>query len=296
MSERGVVYDLGYVPYEGDRLGRAAAMRAVVGDGVRRVLGLRRKARKKILPWAVVVIATLPAIVIVGLSVFLQDFEGPQAGEVFGGHPETFSFIGTVVVLFTALAAPELLVPDREEGVLAVYSSRPLRARDYLLARAAALGTVIGLLLLIPQLLMYVGFAALSSEGLASALIGNADDLVQVGLTIGAYIFGYGGPALLVATYAKRLGRATGTYLAIMFALQIIADVLSEAGSSLGKYAALISLRQHPSVVRDWIFDRTSRGHAMTEAGWSPWVALLIILVVAGAAVVIASRRYRSEI
>ncbi len=81
-----------------------------------------------------------------------------------------------------------------------------------------------------------------------------------------------------------------------MFGLQVIADVLGETDPSLNRATALMSLRQHPSVVRDWIFDRTSSGHAMIEAGWSPWVALLVILVVALAAVLIGVRRYRTEI
>ncbi len=49
MTE-GVVYDLGYRPHEGERLGRAGAVRALYRDGLRRVLGLRRRARAKIWP------------------------------------------------------------------------------------------------------------------------------------------------------------------------------------------------------------------------------------------------------
>ena len=62
MSERtGAVFDLGYKPYEGQRLGRSGAIRTIIKDGVRRVLGLRRKARKKIYPWSMVGLAILPA-------------------------------------------------------------------------------------------------------------------------------------------------------------------------------------------------------------------------------------------
>ena len=45
MSE-GVVYDLGYRPHEGDRLGRAGALRALYRDGLRRVPRRRQGLRQ----------------------------------------------------------------------------------------------------------------------------------------------------------------------------------------------------------------------------------------------------------
>ena len=69
MSDRtGVVYDLGYQPYEGQRLGRGGAIKAMIKDGLRRTFGIRRKARKKVYPWGLVSLAFLPAAVFVGLS------------------------------------------------------------------------------------------------------------------------------------------------------------------------------------------------------------------------------------
>ena len=70
MTNRGVVYDLGYAPHEGPRLGRSGAIVATIKDGVRRVLGLRRRARKKILPWGLFAVAFLPAVAFIGLSFF----------------------------------------------------------------------------------------------------------------------------------------------------------------------------------------------------------------------------------
>ena len=42
-----VIYDRGYRTYDGPRLGPKGARRAVYKDGVRRVLGLGRKARRR---------------------------------------------------------------------------------------------------------------------------------------------------------------------------------------------------------------------------------------------------------
>ena len=68
---QGAVYDLGYEPYDGERLGRSGARRTVFWDGIRRVLGIRRKARRKVLPWTLIVIAVIPAIVVVGIGFFV---------------------------------------------------------------------------------------------------------------------------------------------------------------------------------------------------------------------------------
>ncbi len=295
MSD-GVVYDLGYSPHEGPRLGRAAAVRATIGDGLRRVLGLRRKARKKVFPWTLLAIAAIPAIVFVGLAFFLGEFT-PDAESPFGGHPEYFNLAGTMVMIFAALAGPELLIPDRNEGVLAVYSSRPMRASDYLLARGAALFGVVGFFLLVPQMLMYIGFASLDADGFMSAIIGNTDDFLRVIVTTAVYVVAYGAPSLLIAAFSNRSGAAIGTYLAVMLVLTGLAHAVVDggAGDTISKMAALAALFEHPHVVRDLIFDRSSTGLVAVDAGWSAWVSLVVILAVAAAAAVISTLRYRRE-
>jgi len=294
MTE-GVVYDLGYAPHDGPRLGRSAAIRATIGDGLRRVLGLRRRARKKVFPWALLAIPVILAVVFVGQAFFLGEFN-PDAESPYGGYPEFFGLVRTIVMIFAALAGPELLIPDRVEGVLALYSSRPMRANDYLLARGAALGGVVGFFLLVPLLLMYVGFAALDADGFVSAAIGNADDLVQIVLATAAYVVGYGAPALLVAVFAKRMAPASAAYVGVMIPLNFVArDVANASSDGVGRFAALLAVFDHPHVVRDWIFDRAGNDLAVLNAGFDEWVALAVILVVAAVTGFVAVRRYRRE-
>jgi ABC-2 type transport system permease protein len=295
MTERtGAVFDLGYKPYEGQRLGRSGAIRTIIKDGFRRVLGLRRKARKKVYPWSLVAIAFLPAAVFVGLAFFIGDFI-PEADSPFGGHAEYIALTGAIVLLFVALAAPELLIPDREEGVLAVYSSRPITAWDYILARAGSLFAVVAAFVLVPNLLMYIGFAALDSRGLASALVGNVDDLLKIVAAMLAYIVGYGAPALLIATYATRTGPAAGTFLALMFGSAAFAEAFQRIDFVGARFGTLLALIQHPEVVRDWVFDQRPTS-APTAAGFEPWASAVVILLIAGLAALLMHRRYRSEL
>jgi ABC-2 type transport system permease protein len=293
-DETGAVFDLGYKPYEGTRLGRSGAIRAMIKDGMRRVMGIRRKARRKVYPWTLVAFAVLPAVVFVGLAFSLSAFS-PDAESPFGGHAEYMGLTGAIVMLFLALAAPELLISDREEGVLSVYSSRPMTAWDYIGARAGALFAVVASFVLFPNILMYLGFAALDADGLGSALVGNLGDLGKVLMATTAYIVGYGAPALLISTYAKRTGPAAGIYLAIMFGSAGFAEAFQDVNFTGARYGTLLSFLQHPEVIRSWVFDQTQTA-APINAGFEPWASLLVIILVAVISVILMYRRYREEL
>ena len=290
----GAVFDLGYKPYEGERLGRSGAIKAIVKDGVRRVMGLRRKARKKVYPWTLVVLAVVPAAVFVGLAFIWGSF-APDADSPFGGIAEYMGWSGAMVMLFVALAAPELLIPDREEGVLAVYSSRPLTAGDYVAARIGALFTVVASFILLPNLLMYVGLAALDSRGLGAALIGDVDDLARVLATMLAYIAGYGAPALLISTYLKRTGPAAGTYLAVMFGSAAFAEAFQRIDFVGARFGTMLSVLQHPEIIRNWVFDSPQEA-APIAAGFEPWASAIAIALLGIVTVYLMHRRYRLEL
>ncbi len=292
MSNRGVVYDLGYTPYEGDHLGRRGAIRSTYRDGIYRVLGIKRRARKKILPWTLAAFAVLPAIVFVGFAFLLTTFS-PDAESPFGSHADYFELTGTVVLLFVALAAPELLIPDRREGVLSIYSSRPLLPDDYVGARFVSLLTVIAGFMLIPQVLMYVGFAALDANGVFSTLWSNAGDIPRILASTAVYAVAYAPIALLVATIANRKSAATGVFLGGLLMGTILSAALIEATALEGRrYAAMLSVGELPTHVNDWIWGTASIA-PMAEAGFDPWVSLVVMAGIAAVATGIVVWRYR---
>ena len=273
----GVVYDLGYVPHDGARLGRTAAIRAMVIDGVRRVMGIRRKARRKVFPWLMFGIAVIPAVVFVGLAFFLQDFS-PDAREVFGSHANYYDLAGVPTFVFVALAAPELLIPDRVQGVLAVYSSRPISSRDYVLARLGTLGVLVIGFTLIPQLLMYVGFAAIDPDGFLSAVVGNWPELWKMAAASAALFAGWGAIGFLVSVFANRMTAARALFLGGLVASGGLAEALAQSGAfDLARYGALGAFIDHPFHIRDWIFGiRSATVPAISDFG--PWVSLVVIL------------------
>lgn len=293
-SDQGVVFDLGYQPHEGDRLGRRGAIFATIRDGLRRILGIRRKARKKVMPWLLFGIALLPVVAVVGISFFVEDIFSGGVDNPFAGHPNIFTITSSVFFIFTALAGPELLIPDRVEGVLSVYASRPMRVSDYLGARAAALAIAAGGFLIVPQFILYFGLASLHPDGLFSGLVDNVSDIPKFMLASLFYLLAYGAPAFLVGLFAKRLGPAWGIYLAFMWLSSIFAVVITQATSGIGKYAALIALSIHPDIVMDWIFGRTTFREGLSGADFDPIWSAGIIVGIAVVTWIIGIRRYRS--
>jgi ABC-2 type transport system permease protein len=148
------ILDRGYRTYDGPRLGAAGAVRSLVLHTVRRVLGVRRPARTKILPILCAVIAYLPALVFVGVAALIPDDRLQES--FLPSYGEYYGFITSALVVFAAFVAPEALCPDRRSGLLGLYLAAPLTRTTYVLGKAAS---VFGLLLigtLGPPLLLLV--------------------------------------------------------------------------------------------------------------------------------------------
>lgn len=293
MSDRGgVVYDLGYVPHDGERRGRGGAIRAMIGDGVRRVMGIRRKARRKVFPWVMFGIALLPAIVFVGLAFFVGNFV-PDVESPFGSHADYYALAGVPTFIFVALAAPELLIPDRVQGVLSVYSSRPISSRDYVIARLGTLGLLVVGFTLVPQILMYIGFAALDSDGFLSAILGNWPELWRMIAVSSALFAGWGAAGFLISVFANRTTTARVLLLGGLVGSSGLAAALSESGAfDLARYASLASILDHPFYVRDWVYGSSS-DTVPAAAGFGPEVSLLVIIVGIALAASVPIIRYR---
>lgn len=158
MNVRGDarIVERGFQRYEGRRSGVPGAIRSVSWEAIRATLGIGRKASQKIFPVIAVVIAYLPAVVFIGIAVLAPgDVLDP---EDFADYANYYGFIILAIVLFAALVAPEVLVSDRRNGMLALYLSTPLSRVTYLLAKTLAVAATLGLVTLGPPLLLLVGY------------------------------------------------------------------------------------------------------------------------------------------
>lgn len=286
MAE-GVVFDLGYQRHEGPRLGRRGALRALVYDGLRRVFGLRRKLRRKVMPFLLVAIAVLPALFFVAIGVIAGEFD---ASATLFGHPEYFDLTGAIALVFCALAAAELLVPDRSAGTLAVYASRPLTTLDYLAGRAAALAAVVLGFLYLPHVVLFFGRAWVSPRGFGTHVVDNIEILWQTALGSAVYMVAFAAPAFLVAAFSSRIAVSAGVYLGVMTISGPTSRALVDAGfDPLG----LTALQHHPGYVKDWIMGSSTRTWIPEDAGFDAWASLAVIAVATAAAFAVVVARYR---
>ncbi|MEX0826935.1 MAG: hypothetical protein WD184_09335 [Acidimicrobiia bacterium] len=286
MAE-GVVFDLGWRPHDGPRLGRAGARRAIYRDGLRRVLGLRRRARRKVFPIAMLSIAILPSLFFVALSVIAGEFD---ASATFFGHSEYFDLTGALVLIFTALAASELLIPDRVNGTLSVYASRPLTTADYVSMRAASLATVVFGFLWLPHVVLFLGRAWV--EGFGSYVTENFEVLGQTALASAVYFLAFAPLGFLVAAFSKRSSLAAGVFLGVVTISSAATRGLIEAGID---FMGLFAFQHHPGYVKDWIMGSDTHQWIPEDAGFDPAVSLLVVVVVAAlSSIAVPARQKRA--
>ena len=150
MSQpQGEIFDLGYQHYDGPRGGRLQAVWSLWTNGFRTTLGLGRGARAKILPALMSLVAIAPSAVFLVLAAVMPFT--PPASEA---HVAFFRATAILLLLFAAIIAPELLIPDRRSGVFTLYLVRPLTAFDYVAARWSAFLIVILAVTLCGQVLI----------------------------------------------------------------------------------------------------------------------------------------------
>jgi ABC-2 type transport system permease protein len=165
MSEsRGVVFDLGYQHYDGPREGRMRARKALWANGVRTALGLGRGSRAKILPWLLFIAAIAPAVVLALIA--SQIGEMPIPGVEIPGHAGYYRIVSVILLLFSAIIAPELLCPDRRDGVIHLYLVRPLTTTDYVAGRWLAFFSITLAIVYSGQVVLLIGLVLAAAQPL----------------------------------------------------------------------------------------------------------------------------------
>jgi ABC-2 type transport system permease protein len=294
-QDSAIILDRGYRNYHGPRTGRRGAMRAIVKEGYRRVLGLRRKAKRKLFPWTLIALALGSVAVLVAIEWVSSSLPVTlDTSELFPRYAGYFDFISYVALLFAAFTGPQLLIPDRTQGVLNIYFSRPLGVRDYLVAKGGTFAAVILSFWLVPQILLHLGYAALSPAGFLSYLGETTDILWKVPVAALVYFSLHSSLAFLAASFAKRVGTAAAGFVAVLLGLNLVAALFREASSASGaRWTSLLALEQHPRYVRDWIFDLDSSTLIPAQAGFGPEASFMVVLGLTVISVLLVGWRYR---
>jgi ABC-2 type transport system permease protein len=285
-----VIFDRGYRNYDGPRLGPSGARSAVYRDGVRRVLGLGRKARRKVFPWSLIAIAAIAAAIIIGTHWVIGNIEESfrEGVPTYGGLFDLYSGIS---LLFIAFSGPLLLIPDRTDGVLSVYFSRPLTVGGYLISKLGAFATVVGAIYVVPQILLHLGLGLISNDGFITYMGDNLDILWKVPVVTLGFVTLHAAIIFMLSAWINRTGIAAASFLGILIAGGAIASLISEATFTGSRWVALLALDHHPRIIRDSLLGDTI-DYPAEIAGFGPWTSLLVIAVIAVIAVFMVRRRY----
>jgi ABC-2 type transport system permease protein len=288
----GAVYDRGYRPYEGPRGGRREAALALWRLTVRRALGLRRSWRQKVFPWSLLAIATVPAIVNVGVGyvakespVDFQDFSFITYREYVG--------VSTALLLFVALTAPDVVCPDRSQRVLPLLFSRPLTGVDYVVAKVGAIATIVFGFAFLPQVVLFVGQMLVSDRAL-DYFTDNAEVLWQVPAAVAVLALYYAAIGVALASLTDRRIVGGVAILGLALVTSAIAAILIEAAGDEGTPLGVVNVLALPLDVRDLIFlGHLSDDSGLSGVGGGGVLAVTAYLVLLVGALAVLFHRYR---
>ena len=287
----GTIYDLGYQQYGGLRHGRRYAIWKLMQYSFRTAFGLGRGPRAKLVPTLVLIIVFMPAIVQVGVASFTNSTQ-------FINYSVYLTFSSFLLALFTAAQAPELVVTDRQHGVLSLYLSRPLSGTDYAFAKLGALIAAMMVVTLTPQLFLFLGKVFVLSTPWATfkAEYGKLWP-IAVG-TLGVSCF-YASIGLGLACLAARRVFATAAVIFFFVLTPPVSAVFYElASGDVRRYAVLANPPLLITGFLNWLFDIEARRRSMIGRASLPGEAYLytILAVVLIMTTVLVLRYRKSEL
>ena len=294
-SASGNIYDLGYRRYEGPRLGRRHAVRALYLYSLRGTFGLGRSGRAKVAPFGFASLALLPAVIAVGIAALAS-----QAGAVGGPagsldpirYATYLAFSSTVLMLFCAAQAPELVGRDQRYSVLPLYFSRALRRSDYAFAKLGAIWTALALVFLTPELLIFAG-RVLASKDIPAALGANLPYLPPVIGVTAIIALTLGSISLGLASFTPRRAYATASIIAAFIVPPIVASIVAQlANGPVASVAAVLDPADLLDGANAWFFGTSTSNDVLAAAGMphASYVPLLALWIVVSVGATI--RRY----
>ena len=192
-------------PYDGPRTGEGAIAIALFVSGLRNAFGLGRSGRSKVLPFLLLGLNMLPAVIIVGVMVLVGLDELPI------DYARYASSTQILLSIFVAAQAPVLFSRDLRHGTISLYLARPLASSAYAVARWASLLAATLIFLLLPIVCLYVG--AVLSELDFSEQTEGAAKAALLAVLLALTLTGIAG---LIASVSLRRGFAVVAIIAVL--------------------------------------------------------------------------------
>jgi ABC-2 type transport system permease protein len=303
-SPSGVIHDIGYRTYTGERIGRLGIVRALYWHSLRSAWGLGRGPRAKIVPFLALVIMCLPAIA--------NAFSVSQTGIHAIAYDQYMYRFQLVLVLYLAAVTPELISRDIRNRTLPLYFSRPLRRTDYPLAKVSALITGMLVLTALPETLLYVGTIGSLHGGSA---VWHETRAFIPGLELALlYSVVFSVLAALLSCYTGRRAFATGAVAVFFFGTFVVSSAMvrltgyrpyfhhdGDSGyfvrpSSPGigpKISGMLNPANLLDGLKEWVVGRAPENSEVPYPGSFGIAYLAVVVALCALAVFLLIRRYQ---
>ncbi|MFV0525149.1 MAG: ABC transporter permease [Acidimicrobiales bacterium] len=266
-TDVATIYERGYRRYDGPRTGVQGAVRALVVHSLRHAVGLGRSARHKVVALAIILMAYVPAVIMVGAVAIL-----PITEDFLPSYADYYGTVAATLYLLAGFAAPELLCRDRRTGMLGVYLASPLTRLTYVVGKSLALVIMMLTVTLGPPLLLLL---AHTLQGIGPDGFQEWLRVLWIMIVAGVLIGGlYALVAMAVSASTDRVVVATAVTLALIPGSGIVTDALVQEGD-LSPQLRLLNLLFLPRAVIYRLYGETGGWPPATNPTWSLWLAVL---------------------
>lgn len=271
----GVIHDLGYRHFDGVREGTATIARTLFVTGLRHAYGLGRSGKSKVMPFILLAMSVLPALIVVGVVVLTGLDSLPVS------YADYTNQIQLLISLFAAAQAPVLFSRDLRHRSIVLYLARPLPGAVFALVRWLSLTVAIWLFMAVPTILLFVGamLSGLDKSDQATALL----KAVALQTLLALLIAGITG---LISSVSLRRGFAVvGSVMALIVLTGVITAVQAIAADqdsdSVSTAAGLFSpWSLYTGLANAW--DAGVDTFVPVDAAWALAYVLVALLLVAG--------------
>jgi ABC-2 type transport system permease protein len=289
-ARTGAIHDIGYRHYDGPRLGASYIRRSLFVETLRGAYGLGRSARSKVMPFLLLAVMVLPALVIGIVTSYLGFSSLPL------NYTEYVVTLQVAVTVFLGSQSPAVMSRDLRFRVTALYFSRPLSRQQYVQAKFAGMAAALFLLMGLPITLLLAG-ALLAELSLADQL----PDYLRAMTGAALYALVLAALGLVIAAMTPRRGVGVAAVVGVFLVLSGMQAAVRAMAEEFGNdtftgYAGLISpYTLVDGVIAGLLGAESSVGQGPPGAlGVAVFTAVAVLLVVGCYAALVA--RYRKAL